>query len=589
MVIDNLKHMRIFRAVFLLVLLATVSALFCIHSASAQDYQFQIPENLVIFWVEPDGTVSISYDFVIQNSGKPLDYIDIGAPNNNFDISNVIASINSRTVDRKNILRIDYQETGIPYGVTIDNTAAPIPRNQQAEVYVEIPGISKVLFTASEKRNDQEYVSFQFSPAYFSPDFTMGTTSLTVRLVLPQGITEQDGVYFEPRNWPGLDQPESWFNQDGNMVYEWKSDIANSRTEYIFGAMFPRSALPADVQIQSEAQARANSSSSGSNSKSVLLTVLIVIGLFIFGLRKNKKGSNRLANNSYLPPKIKAEGEGIKRGLTSIEAGILLEQPMDKIISMIIFSLVKKGAVEVKSEKPLEILVSDPLPEGLYDYELGFIEAMSYKSDSEKKAKMQKVITGLIMDVSDKMKGFSLDETKEYYQDIIERAWQQVKDAETPELKGEKLDDIFGWIILDQDVEKKTGETWSGAPVYLPTWWWRTMPYDRRPIPSSSSRVPAPASIPSSGMPSQPTAMPTLPGADFARSITDSVRNFSEGVVGEVRSFTNSVTRVTNPVVSRSGSSNRRGGSGRSGGMSCACACACAGCACACAGGGSGR
>lgn len=589
MVINHLKRKRIYRTALLLILLGIVSTLFNIHPASAQNYQFRIPENLVIFWVEPDGTVSISYDFVIQNSGKPLDYIDIGAPNNNFDISNVIASINNRAVERKNIMRVDYEETGIPYGVTIDNTTTPIPRNQQAEVYVEIPGISNVLFTASEKRNDQEYVSFQFSPAYFSPDFTLGTTSLTVRLVLPQGITEQDGVYFEPRNWPGLDQPESWFNQDGNMVYEWKSDIANSRTEYIFGAMFPRSALPADVQIQSEDQARANSSSSGSDSKAVPLTVLIVIVALILGFRKNKKGTGKSANNSYLPPEIKAEGEGIKRGLTSIEAGVLLEQPMDKIISMIIFSLVKKDAVEVKSEKPLEILVSDPLPEGLYDYELGFIEAMSYKSDSEKKAKMEKVMTRLIMDVSDKMKGFSLKETKEYYQGIIERAWQQVKDAETPELKGEKLDDIFGWIILDQDVEKKTEETWSGAPVYLPTWWWRTMPYDRRPIPGSSSPVPVPASIPSSGIPSQPTAMPTLPGADFARSITDSVRNFSEGVVGEVRSFTNSVTRVTNPVVSRSGSSNRSGGSGRSGGMSCACACACAGCACACAGGGGGR
>ena len=589
MVTDNLKRKRIFHTVFLFILLGIVSALFGIQPVSAQNYQFRIPENLVIFWVEPDGTVSISYDFVIQNTGKPLDYIDIGAPNNTFDISNVIASINNRAVEKKNIMRVDYKETGIPYGVTIDNTKTPIPRNQRAEVYVEIPGISNVLFAASQKQNDQEYVSFQFSPAYFSPDFTVGTTSLTVRLVLPQGIAEEDGVFFEPRNWPGLDQPESWFNQDGNMVYEWKSDTANSHTEYIFGAMFPRTALPADVKIQSEDQARSNSGSSGSGSSVMVLTIVILIFSIIIGFRKSKKGSSGRVNNNYLPPKIKAEGEGIKRGLTSIEAGVLMEKPMDKIISMIIFSLVKKDAIEVKSEKPLEILVSDPLPEGLYDYELGFIEAMSFKKDSEKKAKMQKVMTKLILDVSDKMKGFSLKETKEYYQDIIERAWQQVKDADTPELKGEKLDDIFGWIILDQEVEKKTEETWSGAPVYLPTWWWRTMPYDRRPIPSGRSPIPTPASTPSSGMPSQPTAMPTLPGADFARSITDNVRNFSEGVVGEVRSFTNSVTRVTNPVASRSGSSNRRGGSGRSGGMSCACACACAGCACACAGGGSGR
>jgi len=174
----------------------------------------------------------------------------------------------------------------------------------------------------------------------------------------------------------GLIRTATWFMNG--------SQKALTATEYIFGAMFPRTALPTDVKIQSEDQARSNSGSSGSGSSVMVLTIVILIFSIIIGFRKSKKGSSGRVNNNYLPPKIKAEGEGIKRGLTSIEAGVLMEQPMDKIISMIIFSLVKKDAIEVKSEKPLEILVSDPLPEGLYDYELGFIEAMSCKKDSEK-------------------------------------------------------------------------------------------------------------------------------------------------------------------------------------------------------------
>jgi len=45
----------------------------------------------------------------------------------------------------------------------------------------------------------------------------------------------------------------------------------------------------------------------------------------------------------YLPPKISIEGKGIKRGLTAVEAGILLEEPLDKILTMILFGLIKKN------------------------------------------------------------------------------------------------------------------------------------------------------------------------------------------------------------------------------------------------------
>ena len=44
----------------------------------------------------------------------------------------------------------------------------------------------------------------------------------------------------------------------------------------------------------------------------------------------------------YLPPKIAIEGHGIKRGLTAVEAAILMEQPLDKVMTMILFGVVKK-------------------------------------------------------------------------------------------------------------------------------------------------------------------------------------------------------------------------------------------------------
>ena len=77
----------------------------------------------------------------------------------------------------------------------------------------------------------------------------------------------------------------------------------------------------------------------------------------------------------YLPPKIRIEGHGIKRGLTAIEAAILLERPADKIFTMILFSLIQKNAAQVTSRDPLKLEFSDPLPDNLRKYEKQFSEA----------------------------------------------------------------------------------------------------------------------------------------------------------------------------------------------------------------------
>jgi len=74
--------------------------------------------------------------------------------------------------------------------------------------------------------------------------------------------------------------------------------------------------------------------------------------------------SQRRRKLDYLPPKISIEGHGIKRGLTAVEAAILLETPLDRVLTMILFSLLKKGVIQVTKEDPLEIEVLSPDPEG---------------------------------------------------------------------------------------------------------------------------------------------------------------------------------------------------------------------------------
>ena len=85
---------------------------------------------------------------------------------------------------------------------------------------------------------------------------------------------------------------------------------------------------------------------------------------------------NRRRKLQYMSPKIAIEGHGIKRGLTAVEAAILMEQPLDKVMTMILFGVVKKNAATVTNRDPLQVEVTSPMPEGLHEYEQNFLKAL---------------------------------------------------------------------------------------------------------------------------------------------------------------------------------------------------------------------
>ena len=301
----------------------------------------------------------------------------------------------------------------------------------------------------------------------------------------------------------------------------------------------------------------------------------IFVGGPIFSAISGKK--RKLA---YLPPKISIEGHGIKRGLTAVEAGILMEQPLDKVMTMVLFGVVKKNAATVITKDPLKLEVAATLPADLHDYEKDFLSAFAMENLADRRKALQEMTVKLVNSVSEKMKGFSRKESVAFYQDIMERAWKQIETAGTPEVKSQMYDEALEWTMLDKNYDDRTRRVFTG-PVFVPMWWGRYDPGYRPAAAGMSS-----PSVSSSGsMPGSSGGRVSLPGSAMAASVVTGVQNFSAKILGDVRNFTSGVTNRTNPVpVVKSGSSGWKGGGG--GGHSCACACACAGCACACAGGG---
>jgi hypothetical protein len=548
---------RLLTIAFILVLTLSI-ALSSASPALAQDYFFSLDKETVDVYWNADGTMSLDYlmTFANQPGGHAIEYIDMGMPNRNFDIGTVNADVNGQRVS---VSESDYEGKGSGFAVVLGSSS--IQPGRSGTVRVLVGKISSVLHKDSD---DENYASGVFAPNYFGSQYVTGNTDITVTFHLPPGVkSEEPRWHSAPSGFPS--QPATAFDTNGRVTYTWRNPNASADTEYQFGASFPKSYVPADSIVTVQLP-----SFSISSDAVFGFLCFSFIGFMFLGMPILGAVSSRRRKMQYLPPKISIEGHGIKRGLTAVEAAILMEQPLDKVMTMLLFGVVKKNAAEVVTRDPLELKVTSPLPDGLHEYELNFLNAFQEKDVKARRNLLQEMTVKLVRSVSEKMKGFSRRETIDYYKSIMEKAWQQVEAADTPEVKSQKFDEALEWTMLDRDYDERTRRVFT-RPIFVPMWWGR---YD----PSWRGSTVTPTSIPGSRGGST-----SLPGADFAASVVTGVQTFSSKVIGNVNDFTSRVTNVTNPPPPppKTGGGSRGGG-----GRSCACACACAGCACACAGGG---
>ena len=541
-------------------------------SSLAQDYSFSLDQEVVDVWINQDGSVRLEYwfTFTCDRGNYHIAAVDVGLPNGDYQRSDIRGDVDGRPIDR---VGSDYEGTG-DHGVAVWLGGATIGSGETATVHVVVERVGSMVY---EDSDDPEYASTEFSPTWFGSEYVHGTTDLIVRFHLPSGVQpEEPRWHRSPSGWP-YDQPETALGEDGRVVYTWRHTEAEPDRQYIFGASFPRRTV-AEGAVQSAPSVL--DGIFGAISNLVCDPRICIFGAFaiFFAL---SSWSQRRRKMKYLPPSMKVEGVGIKRGLTAVEAAILLEIPLHKVLTMILFGLLKKRAVTVLDDKPLKVKreVKEPWPENLHAYEKKFLDAVK-KDGTLSESRMRSTMTALVKAVNSKMKGFSRRESVVYYRDIVSRAWKQVEGADTPEVRSQRFDEGLEWTMLDDDFDDRTQRVFRTGPVYVPMWWGYHRPWARATASAGSGSARS-TGAPSAGSRSASPSLPTLPGAAFAATVVRGVEGTASNIVRSAADFTAGVTKVTNPPPKSSS-----GGRSSSGGSSCACACACAGCACACAGGG---
>lgn len=211
----------------------------------------------------------------------------------------------------------------------------------------------------------------------------------------------------------------------------------------------------------------------------ILLLVMIITKLF----RKRIP---------YLNVVARIEGGGIKRGLIAPEAAVLLGKPFNIILSIIILGLLKKGILILKKSNPLVVKVaSDYYPKDqmlniedraelrrqaaqrnhlvVYPYEEMFIEL--FASDSNvvvHEIDYAILIKPLIKMVAERIAGYDLEETRNYYKLIIRRAPKEARvDGMLVSEKQIVFDRNLLWVLLDEDYQAVLN---AEKNTYIPDW-----------------------------------------------------------------------------------------------------------------------
>jgi hypothetical protein len=599
--------------------------------AAAQSYFFSVPEMNMQVFVEPDSTVRIVYDITFENSGSghEIDIVDIGMPTSDYDFDNMSASVDGVTVT--DIRQSEF----VNPGVEVHLGSQAISGGDRGVLHFEF-AMPELVFQDVTQR---DYASLQITPTWFGDEFVDGTTHLQIAIHMLEGIAPEE-VLFQDNDQPFT--TKAIFQN--HVVVAWDFPDTRLTGPHEVGVSFPTRGMTGFVQMNvltlavrwfensSDARIFAGAASlillailffRFTHGTGFALFALVGCGLVwtfsqsaawqlcsffpLIGLIIVNETVLRGRKKTYLPAIAQVEGGGIKRGLTAPEAASILEMPLNKVLTLIIFGLLKKNILTQLDDSPVKVEV---VPEFrakqlsslkeryehrrkaaqdkgtvLHKYEQKFLDAIEARPDRPVSTiDFTDAMKDFLQTTAVRVKGFDLSDTQDYYKQIVSRSWKEAQSMGEVEQRDQFLDRNMEWVLMHENYP--TVFTTPGH-TYYPIW--------TRPIYTGGIGR---ASIPGTGGGKSSSGGAGL--GDVAGGFAGWAENTMAGLAGAILPGKISapgsqgvinlggLDKATGDFFEALSKSSGSGG-GKSGGGGSSCACACAGCACACACAGGGR
>jgi len=592
------------RLLLVIIIAALLSA-----SALAQDYSFEVPELELHVTPNPDASVGIEYKitFACNDGGKPIDIVDIGMPHGNYDISNMTAYL-----DGEQLPTIRKSEYVTP-GVEIPLSPAIGPgRTALFEMTFTMPDL------VYQDTTDAELASLQITPTWFSDDFMTGTTNVGIFIYFP------DTVQLEEILHQG-DNFTQKLNLDNKKVVAWVKQNTYLTGPHQVGVSFPKRIQDRVVSMTRLMLLYKWWTDNPEMRTFIGLVFLVLFGIFYYRFTGGSgtclfiflligliigwavspmlqilflpifipvwflaERSLKLKKRDYFPAIESVPGGGIKRGLAVPEAAVVLEQPLGRVLTMAVFGMMKKKLVSLINREPLEVAIEPGYEVGTYSdrralardrgstiraYEQRILDAIIERPGVPiEKLDLSEAMQFLVNNTAKRMKGFDLEQTREYYLSIVNKAWQQAKEIGELDERTEFVDDNLLWLMLADNSTDQFHVWHSSGYHYRPTWVGGGAPTPTPAAPAVGGRT--------------TTGDVAASFAGWSQNVSSNLANtldpVSLGIMKGGGIDLSGIDKVSMDMLESMAESSGSGG----GGGGCACACAGCACACACAGGG---
>jgi len=526
---------------------------FC-YLTSAQGVTYSVTQEWVRVEVFQDRSINIFYNITFSYlSGSPQGIFTLGMPKAGYQIQ-LVEDSSGTSLEYKNSV---YTSIGID--ITLKK---PIRINEPIN-FLAYAAVPDMIF-----RDDMNpgNVGMQFFPSTF--ESSMGTEDLRLQIILPSGV--QTTEVKSPTNLPF---DNVFLTDDSKTAVYWERSSWQAEQVFSAGVSFPEDYVsPAPTQTPPP---------QNGGDITDLFDLLFGVGAFVVVAAVIVAIFIALSKATYTKPQISVEALGANRTLTAVEAALVLGQKPIRILTMILYGLILKRQVTVTQTEPILKLEKTKKIEGETSfqpryYEIDYLSAIRPDGILDEKT-LALTYQGLSTTVNQKLRGYSREDTTKYYKSIVDTAWKQVTGAQTPELRGEALNQNIDWLLSDQKFDEQLKTSFPPGTIITPNpaWWWY-WGIPRIPTPQIPSR---PTAYPPTDMPSKPM---TLPGQDFANTVVLGLQSASNNMVKNIQDFANKLIPFQPPPSNQP--VNKK--SCVCACHSCACACACVSCACACAGGG---
>jgi len=504
-------------------------------STRSQDILYHVDREWAKIWVNTDdGSVDLFYNITISCDQDSFRTVTIGMPNQYFNVGWSRDQFGN-DLDYEDVSSGDYSELK----VTLNNM---IFAGESATILV-LARVDQMVW-----EHNETFVGVAFTPTWWDAE----VYDLRVTIIFPSGVGQEefgckpapcDNYFFDP-------------TENNQLVLYWERHSLPANMQIEFGASFPKEYVDYYNVVEEF-------------PLWILILVFIIIILIfavivIIVLRRRRL--------PYETPKLGVEALGPRRGLTAVEATMVSGLKPIKILTMILFGLLLKRVVWIESNEPkLKIRTfRESQEKKLREYENEFMEAIQPDGFLDEKI-LARTYVNLRDHVDVKMRGYSRQDTVNYYQSVVDKAWKQVTDAETPHLKADVLDENILWLLSDEEYDEKFKGVFDPTSTITirPQWYWYWYGWH---YPRYTGE--------------KPSGIDVMPAVDFANSVVTMVEQSSGKLVADIEKFADKLIpqqrkQTAKPIHHRATCACAC--------ASCACACACVSCACACAGGGVGK